>query len=68
VNSINPGMIETEGVRSAGISESDFRKWVEAQRHSDESDRQTTLLHAVYLASSDSKYMTVRNAVGCGAA
>ena len=31
VNSINPGMIETEGVRSAGFSDSDFRKWVEAQ-------------------------------------
>src|ERR1043165_105061 len=31
VNSINPGMVETEGVRSAGIAESDFRKQVEAQ-------------------------------------
>ena len=31
VNSINPGMVETEGVRSAGLSESDFRKQIEAQ-------------------------------------
>src|SRR6266436_1647969 len=31
VNSINPGMIETEGVHTAGFAESDFRKWVEAQ-------------------------------------
>src|SRR6266481_7421028 len=31
VNAINPGMVETEGVRSAGIAESDFRRQVEAQ-------------------------------------
>jgi hypothetical protein len=31
VNAINPGMVETEGVHAAGISESDFRKQVEAQ-------------------------------------
>ena len=31
VNAINPGMVETEGVRAAGIAESDFRKQVEAQ-------------------------------------
>ena len=29
VNSINPGMVETEGTHSAGITESDFRKQVE---------------------------------------
>jgi 3-oxoacyl-[acyl-carrier protein] reductase len=31
VNSINPGMVETEGVHAAGIAESDFRRQVEAQ-------------------------------------
>jgi 3-oxoacyl-[acyl-carrier protein] reductase len=31
VNSVNPGMVETEGVHAAGIAESDFRKMVEAQ-------------------------------------
>jgi 3-oxoacyl-[acyl-carrier protein] reductase len=31
VNALNPGMVETEGVRSAGIAESDFRKTIEAQ-------------------------------------
>ena len=31
VNSINPGMVETEGLRSAGIHESDMRKYVESQ-------------------------------------
>ncbi|HVT89662.1 MAG TPA: glucose 1-dehydrogenase [Tepidisphaeraceae bacterium] len=31
VNAINPGMVETEGVRSAGIDQSDFRKSIESQ-------------------------------------
>src|SRR5881394_1036701 len=31
VNAINPGMVETEGLHAAGISESDMRKQVEAQ-------------------------------------
>jgi 3-oxoacyl-[acyl-carrier protein] reductase len=59
VNSINPGMIETEGVHAAGFAESDFRKWVEAQsplgRIGQTDDISPT---AVYLASPDSKYLT----------
>ncbi len=31
VNSINPGMVETEGFHAAGLSDGDFRKQVEAQ-------------------------------------
>ncbi len=31
VNSINPGMVETEGIHAAGFAESDFRKQVESQ-------------------------------------
>lgn len=31
VNSINPGMVETEGVQAAGLSSGDFRKQIEAQ-------------------------------------
>ncbi|MGJ5820260.1 SDR family NAD(P)-dependent oxidoreductase [Paludibaculum fermentans] len=30
VNSVNPGMVETEGLHSTGIAESDFRKQLEA--------------------------------------
>jgi 3-oxoacyl-[acyl-carrier protein] reductase len=31
VNAVNPGMVITEGVQSAGIDQSDFRKVIEAQ-------------------------------------
>ena len=59
VNSINPGMIETEGVHAQGFAESDFRKFVETQsplgRIGQPDDISPT---AVYLASSDSKYVT----------
>ena len=59
VNSINPGMIETEGVHAAGMAGSDFQKMVETQaplgRMGQPDDISPT---AVYLASSDSKYMT----------
>jgi 3-oxoacyl-[acyl-carrier protein] reductase len=59
VNSINPGMIETEGVHAAGFAEGDFRKWIETTaslgRIGQPDDIAPT---AVYLASSDSKYLT----------
>ena len=59
VNSINPGLIETEGVQSQGFNEGDFRKWVESTsplgRIGQTDDIAPT---AVYLASSDSKYLT----------
>jgi 3-oxoacyl-[acyl-carrier protein] reductase len=59
VNSINPGMIETEGVHASGIIGTDFQKMVETQaplgRMGQPDDISPT---AVYLASSDSKYMT----------
>jgi 3-oxoacyl-[acyl-carrier protein] reductase len=59
VNSINPGLIETEGVQSQGFNEGDFLKWVQSTsplgRIGQTDDISPT---AVYLASSDSKYLT----------
>jgi len=59
VNSINPGMIETEGTHTGGFLDGDFRKWIETQsplgRIGQADDIAPT---AVYLASSDSKYLT----------
>jgi 3-oxoacyl-[acyl-carrier protein] reductase len=59
VNSISPGVIETEGSRAGGFIGTDFQKTVEAQaplgRVGQPDDIAPT---AVYLASSDSKYMT----------
>jgi 3-oxoacyl-[acyl-carrier protein] reductase len=59
VNSINPGMIETEGFHAAGLAESDFRKQVEAQtplgRIGQPGDIGPV---AVFLASNDSGWIT----------
>jgi 3-oxoacyl-[acyl-carrier protein] reductase len=59
VNAINPGMIETEGVHTAGFAESDFRKWIESTAPLGRIGQTDDISpSAVYLASSDSKYMT----------
>lgn len=59
VNAINPGMVETEGTHTAGITESDFRKQIEQQtplgRIGQPRDIATA---AVYLSSSDSAWIT----------
>lgn len=59
VNSVNPGMVETEGVHSAGIAESDFRKQVEAQTPLGRIGQPNDIAPAVvYLASDDSSWVT----------
>jgi 3-oxoacyl-[acyl-carrier protein] reductase len=59
VNSINPGMVETEGVHAAGIAESDFRKQIEAQTPLGRIGQpQDISPAAVFLASSDSAWIT----------
>jgi 3-oxoacyl-[acyl-carrier protein] reductase len=59
VNAINPGMVETEGVRSAGIAESDMRKQVEAQTPLGRVGQPLDIAGAaVFLASQDSAWIT----------
>jgi 3-oxoacyl-[acyl-carrier protein] reductase len=59
VNSLNPGMVETEGVRSAGFHESDFRKFVESQTPLGRIGQPVDIAPAaVFLASSDSSWIT----------
>jgi 3-oxoacyl-[acyl-carrier protein] reductase len=59
VNSINPGMVETEGVHAAGIAESNLRKAVEAntplRRIAQPEDIAPA---AVFLASEDARFIT----------
>src|SRR4029079_10023080 len=59
VNSINPGMVETEGVHAAGISESDFRKQIEATTPLGRIGQPEDIAPAaVFLASDESSWMT----------
>jgi 3-oxoacyl-[acyl-carrier protein] reductase len=59
VNSINPGMVETEGLRGAGIAESDFRKTVEAQTPLGRIGQPDDIAPAaVFFASADSSWIT----------
>lgn len=59
VNSINPGMVETEGVHAAGFAASDFRKMIESQTPLGRIGQpQDIAPAAVFLASSDSGWLT----------
>ncbi|MBC1221211.1 glucose 1-dehydrogenase [Nostoc sp. UCD121] len=59
VNSINPGMVETEGLQALGVLESDFRKQVAAQTPLGRIGQvQDIAPAAVFFASSDSGWIT----------
>jgi len=59
VNAIRPGMVETEGTRSAGIAESEMRKQVEAQTPLRRIGQPRDIAGAaVFLASDDSAWIT----------
>src|SRR6266850_3181295 len=67
VNSINPGMVETEGTHSAGIAESDFRKQVDAQTPLGRIGQpQDIAAAAVFLATADSAWVTGETLVIAG--
>ena len=59
VNSVNPGLVETEGVHSSGISESDFRKQIESTTPLGRIGQpQDIAPAAVFLASDDAAWIT----------
>jgi 3-oxoacyl-[acyl-carrier protein] reductase len=59
VNSVNPGMIDTEGFRAAGIDKSDFRKQTDAQTPLGRIGRPDDIAPAVvFLASDDASWIT----------
>jgi 3-oxoacyl-[acyl-carrier protein] reductase len=60
VNSINPGMVETEGLRATvGLNEGDFRKQLEAQTPLGRIGQPVDIAPAaVFLASNDSAWIT----------
>jgi 3-oxoacyl-[acyl-carrier protein] reductase len=59
VNSISPGMIETEGVHAAGFAEGEFRKNVETQTPLGRIGKpQDVATVATFLASADSGWIT----------
>jgi len=69
VNSINPGMVETEGLHTVGFAESDFRKQVEATtplgRIAQPADIATA---AVFFASPDAGWVTGQTLILAGGA
>ncbi len=67
VNSINPGMVETEGVHTAGFAESDFRKKIEADTPLGRIGQpQDIAPAAVFLASDDSAWLSGESIVIAG--
>jgi len=67
VNSINPGMVETEGVHAAGFAESDFRKKIEADTPLGRIGQVNDIAPAaVFLASDDSAWLSGESIVIAG--
>jgi 3-oxoacyl-[acyl-carrier protein] reductase len=67
VNSINPGMVETEGVHAAGIMESDFRNDIETRTPLGRIGQAEDIAPAaVFLASAESAWITGESLVIAG--
>jgi 3-oxoacyl-[acyl-carrier protein] reductase len=59
VHSLNPGMVETEGLHAAGIADSDFRKTVESRTPLGRIGRPEDVARiAVFFASDDAGWVT----------
>jgi 3-oxoacyl-[acyl-carrier protein] reductase len=67
VNSLNPGMVETEGFHAAGLSESDVRKTVEAQTPLGRIAQPEDIARAaVFFASDDAGWVTGQTLILAG--
>jgi 3-oxoacyl-[acyl-carrier protein] reductase len=67
VNSINPGMVETEGVHTAGFIGSDFQKAMEAQTPLGRIGQPQDIAPvAIFLASGDSGWLTGETLLASG--
>lgn len=67
VNSINPGVVQTEGTQSTGIIESDFRKEIEAKTPLGRIGLPKDIAAAVvFLASEDASWITGETLVVAG--
>jgi 3-oxoacyl-[acyl-carrier protein] reductase len=67
VNSINPGMVETEGVHTIGVIGSDFQKQMEAQTPLGRIAQPDDIAPiAVFLASADSGWLTGETLLASG--
>jgi len=67
VNSLDPGMVETEGFHSAGLTESDFRRRLSRKLHWAASrSRQDIARAAVFFASDEAGWVTGQALIAAG--
>ena len=67
VNSLNPGMVETEGLHASGISDSDFRRLLESQTPLGRiAQPQDIARAAVFFASDEAGWITGQTLILAG--
>jgi 3-oxoacyl-[acyl-carrier protein] reductase len=67
VNSINPGLVDTEGTRKSGSIGSDFERWVMSQAALGRTGQVGDIAPiAVFLASDDSRWLTGEQLLATG--
>lgn len=67
VNSLNPGMVETEGLHTAGLAKSDFRKMLESQTPLGRIARPEDIARAaIFFASDDSGWVSGQSLIVSG--